>query len=159
MPSDIVKTIYYSSTIQRTKQQWHTSHGSKSSKQSPTNNKFQGRKNPSAPLYIETKILNLTNIITLNNCRLVLDHLNIGLPAIFDNLFKPFKEQHSENTRGARRCVLNIPKMKTLFYGSRSVQVKSIKDWNNIIDKIHYTAKDFMKRFEVIKKMKNTLLW
>ena len=48
--------------------------------------------------------------------------------------------------------------MKTLFYGSRSVQVKSVKDWNNIIDKIHYTAKDFMKRFEVIKKIKNTLL-
>ena len=47
--------------------------------------------------------------------------------------------------------------MKTSFYGSRSVQVKSIKDWNNIIDKIDFTAEDFMKCFEVIKKMKNTL--
>ena len=42
--------------------------------------------------------------------------------------------------------------MKTSFYGSRSVQVKSIKDWNNIIDKIHFTSEDFMKHFEVIKK-------
>ena len=83
--------------------------------------------------------------------------LNSSLPAIFDDLFKPFKEQHSHNTRGARRYVLNIPKMKTSFYGSRSVQVKSIKDWNNIIDKIDFTAEYFMKCFEVIKKMKNTL--
>ena len=44
--------------------------------------------------------------------------------------------------------------MKTLFYGSRSVQVKSIKDWNNIIAKIHFTTEDFMKQFEVIKKNK-----
>ena len=44
--------------------------------------------------------------------------------------------------------------MKTSFYGSRSAQVKSIKDWNNIIDKIHFTPEDLMKRFEVIKKIK-----
>ena len=48
--------------------------------------------------------------------------------------------------------------MKTFFYGSRLVQVKSIKDWNNIIDKIQFTPEDLMKRFEVIKKIKNTLL-
>ena len=85
---------------------------------------------------------------------LVFDHLNSSLPAIFDDLFIPFKEQHSHNTRGARRYVLNIPKMKTSFYGSRLIQVKSVKDWNNIIDKIHSTTEDFMKRSEVIKKKK-----
>ena len=42
--------------------------------------------------------------------------------------------------------------MRTYFCGSRSVQVKSVKDWNNITDKIHFTAEDFMKCFEVIKK-------
>ena len=42
--------------------------------------------------------------------------------------------------------------MKTSFYGSRSAQVKSIKDWNNVIAKIHFTTEDFMKRSEVIKK-------
>ena len=89
---------------------------------------------------------------------LVFDHLNISLPAIFDDLFKAFKEQHSHNTRGARRHALNIPKMKTSFNGSRSVQVKSIKDWNNTTDKIHFTPEDLMKLFEIIKKIKNTLL-
>ena len=119
---------------------------------------FKEERHPSEPPFTETKILNLTNIIKLNNCMLVFDHLNSSLPAIFDDLFKPFKEQHNHNTRGARRYVLNIPKMKTSFYGSRSVQVKSIKDWNNIIDKIHFTTEHFMKRSEVIKKIKNILL-
>ena len=48
--------------------------------------------------------------------------------------------------------------MKTSFEGSRSVQVKSIKNWNNIIEKTHFTPEVFMKRFEVIKQITNTLL-
>ena len=47
--------------------------------------------------------------------------------------------------------------MKTSFYGFRSVQVKSIKNWNNIIDKIHFTPEDFMKHSEVIKKINTRL--
>ena len=43
----------------------------------------------------------------------VFDHLNSSLPAIFDDLLKPFKEQCSHNTRVAGRFVLDIPKMKT----------------------------------------------
>ena len=72
---------------------------------------------------------------------LVFDHLNSSLPATFYDLFISFKEQHSHNTRGARRYVSNIPKMKTSFYGSRSFQVKSVKDWNNIIDKYTLSLK------------------
>ena len=126
-----------------TKQQQHTSHCSKSSKQTPKNNKLQLRKTSKCTSiqYSETKILNLTNIITLKNCMLVFDHLNKSLLAIFHDLFNQFKEQHSHNTRGARRYVLNIPIIKTSFYGSRSVQVKSIKHWNNIIEKIHFQLK------------------
>ena len=90
---------------------------------------------------------------------LFFDHLNsLSLPAIFDDLLKPFKEQRSQNTRRARRYVLNTSKMKNLFYGSRSVQFKSIKNWNNIIDKINFTTEDLMKLFAIIKKIRNTLL-
>ena len=68
-------------------------------------------------------------------------------------MFKPFKEQHNHNTRGATRYVLNIRKIKTSFYGSRSVQVESVKDWNNIIDKAHFTTEDFMNCSQVIRKI------
>ena len=167
LPFDILKTVYYSlfdTHLRYACQVWGQSNSDILVMVQRAQNKalriinFKEERHRSAPLYTETKILNLTNIITLNNYMLVFDHLNSSLPAIFDDLFKAFKEQHSHNTRGARRYVLNIPKMKTSSYGSRSVQVKSIKDWNDIIDKIHFTPEDLMKRFEVIKKIKNTLL-
>ena len=54
---------------------------------------FNEERHPSELLFTETKILSLTNIITLNNCMLVFDHLNSSLPAIFHKPFKCFKEQ------------------------------------------------------------------
>ena len=161
LPSDILKTVYYSlfdTHLRYACQVWGQSNSDILVMVQRAQNKalriinFKEERHPSAPLYTETKILNLTNIITLNNCMLVFDHLNSSLPAIFDDLFKPFKEQHSHNARGARRYVLNIPKIKTSFHGSRSVQVKSNKDGNNIIDKINFKTEDFTKCFEVIKK-------
>ena len=48
----------------------------------------------------------------------VFDHLNGSLSTIFDDLLKPFNEQHSHNTRGASRYVSNIlTKMKTVKRG------------------------------------------
>ena len=60
----------------------------------------------------------LNFIIALNNCMLFFDHLNSSLSTIFDDLFKPFNEKHSHNTRGASRYVSNIlTKMKTVKRG------------------------------------------
>ena len=159
LPFDILKTVYYSlfdTHLHYACQVWEQSISDILVLVQRAQNKalriinFKEERHPSEPLFTETKILNLTNVITLNNCMLVFDHLNSSLPAIFDDLFIPFKEQHSHNTRGARRY--------GDFYGSRSVQIKSMKDWNNINDKIHFTTEDFMKRSEVIKKIKNALL-
>ena len=47
---------------------------------------------------LRQNILNLPNIITVNRSMLVFHHLNNSLSAVFDNLFKPFKEQHGRNT-------------------------------------------------------------
>ena len=165
LPSDILKTVYYSlfdTHLRYACQVWGQSNSDILVMVQRAQNKslriinFKEERHPSAHLYTETKILNLTNIISLNNCMLDFDHLNSSLPALFDDMFKHFKGQHSHNSRVAKKA-LNIPKMKTSFYDSRSVLVKSIKDWNNIIAKIHFTTEDFMKRLEVIKKIKNTL--
>ena len=155
LPSDILKTMYYplfDTHLRYTCQVWGESNSDILVTVQRAQNKalriinLKEQRHRSEPLFIETKILNLSNIITLNNCMLVFDHLISSLPAIFDALLKTFMEQHSHNTRGARRYVLNIPKMKTSFHGFRSVQVKSIMDCNNIIDKIYFTPEDFMKR-------------
>ena len=64
---------------------------------------FKEERHPSEPLLTETKILNLTDIITLKDFMLVFRHLNSSLPPIFGDMFKPFKERHSQNTRDVRR--------------------------------------------------------
>ena len=108
LPFDILKTVYYSlldTHLRYACQVWRKSNSDIQVLVQRAQNKavriinFQEKRHPSEPLFTETKILNLTNIITLNNCMLVFDHLNSGVPAIlFDDLFIPFKEQHSHNT-------------------------------------------------------------
>ena len=44
---------------------------------------FKGERHPSEPQFTEAKIINHTNIFTLNNCMLVHDHLKSSLPVIF----------------------------------------------------------------------------
>ena len=122
---DILKTVYYSlfdTHLRYACQVWGQSNSDIIVLVQIAQNKalriinFKAERHPSEPLFTETKILNLTNIINLNNCMLVFDHLNSSLPDIFGDLFIPFKEQHSRNTRGARKYVLNIPKMKTSLW-------------------------------------------
>ena len=69
---------------------------------------FEVERDPCESLFTEAKILHLTNIITLNNCMLVFDHLNSDLPAIFHDLLKPCKNQNNQINRGARTYVLDI---------------------------------------------------
>ena len=43
--------------------------------------------------------------------------------------------------------------MKPYFYGSKLVQVKSVKDWNNIIDEIHFIY--ILLKIETLRLSKN----
>ena len=135
---DITSLLIYMSCL-GTRQQWQNNHGSKSSN-------FKDELHPCEPLFTKPKIQNLTNIIAWNNCMLVFDNLNSNLTAIFDNLCNPFNKQHSHNSKGTRRYVLNIQKMKTIFYSSKSVQIKLTKAWSYTIDERRITSEDFVKR-------------
>ena len=72
---------------------------------------------------------------------------------ILDDLLKTFKK-HSHNTRGARGDTFKYPKNENLFLWFQISQVKSIKEWNNIIDKIHFIIEDFMKHWVYQKNKK-----
>ena len=122
LPSDILKAAYYSlfDTHLRYACQFWGQHNSdilvlvqRAQNKALRIINFKEKRHPSEPLFTETNILNLTNIITLNNCMLVFDHLNSSLPAIFnDLLIIPFKEQHSDNTF----LVLVSPKVKEIRF-------------------------------------------
>ena len=117
---------------------------------------FKQSMKPSEPLYQKLEINQLKNNIILSNCLFVFDKLTKNLPDVFDQFFQPFKEQHNHNTRGSQQHLLNIPKTNTQMFGSSSIKIKSVKNWNEIICKIHFRFELLFKRTEFVKLVKNT---
>ena len=58
---------------------------------------------------------------------------------------------HNHNTSGPQQYLLNIPKTDTYMFGSNSIKIKSINDWNKMIHKIHFSFELLLKRNEFIK--------
>ena len=115
---------------------------------------FKDRTEPSDPLYANHKILKLQNIITLNNFLFIYDQLYDNLPNAFASYFKCLKNQHSHNTRVSNQFTLNVPRVTTETYGSNSVKIKAIKDWNKTIKKIQFYSDLLFKRSECVRLAK-----
>ena len=116
---------------------------------------------PSEHLYNQLKINSLKNNFILNNCLFVFDNLANNLYDVFDQFFKPFKELYNHNTRESQQYLLNIPKIpktNAQMFGSNSIKIKSINDWNKMIHKIHFSFELLLKRNEFIKLVKNTFV-
>ena len=70
--------------------------------------------------------------------------------------FQLLTEQHNHNTRESQHYLLDIPKTNTQMSGSNSIKIKSIKDWNETICKIHFSSELIFKRAEFMKLVKCT---
>ena len=95
---------------------------------------FKGPWESIAPLYKESKIFKLKDIVLLNNLQFVYDQINKNLPKSFHTLFTLKTEQHRHNTRGNS---LNVPPVKTTTYGSNSVTSCAIRDWNKVQNQLN----------------------
>ena len=71
----------------------------------------------------------MKNIIIKVNCRLAYDQLKNNLPETFSSFFTLKTQLHKHNTRKNR---LILPNVKTTSYGSNSIPLKAIKQWNEI---------------------------
>ena len=115
--------------------------------------RFKDRTKLSDPLYVNRKILKLQNIITLNNCLFIYDQLCDNLPNTFSNYFKLLKNQCRRNTRGSNHFNLNIPRVNTETYGSNSIKIKAIKDWNKTTQKIKFTLISFSNEYQIFQSI------
>ena len=104
---------------------------------------FKQSMESSEPFYQKVKINNLKNNIILSSCLFVVDTLTNNLPDVFDQFFQPLKEHHNHYTRGSQQYLLNIPKINIQTLCSNSIKVKSRKNWNEIIHKIHFSSEHF----------------
>ena len=55
-----------------------------------------------------------------------------------------------------QQYLFNIPKTNTQIFGSNSIKIKAINDWNKMIHKIR--SELLLKRNEFIKLFKNTFV-
>ena len=96
---------------------------------------FKGRRTEATSLYKDSKIMPLRHIVMFNNCLFLYVHLQNLLPKKFKNHFSLTSEQHQYLTRGSR---INIPTIKTTKYGSYSLTLKAIKQWNTIQNSLKF---------------------
>ena len=164
---DVLRTIYYAlfdSHLRYACQVWGQANTTLIDTLQKLQNKalriinFKPPTEPCQPLFKNSKILNLKDIVCLNNCLLVFDHINHNLPEVFADFFQPMREQHTHNTRGAKHLLMNIPKTKTSLYGSSSIKVKSTKEWNKIVEKLKLQIDSFTNRVQFKKNFINVLV-
>ena len=64
------------------------------------------------------------------------------------------KNQHRHNTRGSNHFTLNVARLNTETYGSNSIKIKAIKDWNKTTKKIQFHSDLLFKRSEYVRLVK-----
>ena len=88
-------------------------------------------------LYFHSKILKLTDFITLQNCLFAYDSLNNNLPSPL--LDDRIAFVHTDgNTQSERHNHLQNFRTRTILYGSRSIKSKAVFAWNCINTELHH---------------------
>ena len=91
----------------------------------------------SNPLYINLKIIRLSDQIILHNCLFVHDTLKKVSPLCFHDYFTQAKQIHSLNTKSATFGCLHVSSSNTVRYGLNSISSKCISNWNDVTKLFH----------------------
>ena len=106
------------------------------------------------PIIKESKIVTLNNIVLLENCNLVMQHINKNLPSSFDNFFQILRNQNELNTRASSKNKVHIPQVRTTQYGLNSIKYKCATNWNNIQNNVDF---NFNEEYLSINKFTEAL--
>ena len=110
------------------------------------------------PFYKMSKILKLRDHITMLNILFVHDFINNKLPICFQSFFKLRKDLHSHDTKFAKSGKLYEPRVNSKNYGSDSIKLKCIKQWNDFLDLYPETDFTIINRKALQKKVTNHFL-
>ena len=106
------------------------------------------------PLFKETKIMTLTEIIKSENCLLGLHHINQCLPLSLKNLLTNENNLHNYSTRNSTNHQLALPQVKTTYYGLHSIRYRTAKHWNSVQNSLNLnfannfgSSRKFLKAF------------
>ena len=90
---------------------------------------FKDPREEAKNLYKKSKIYKVRNVIIIANYRFAYGQLQEKLPENFSDCFTLNTQPHHHNTRGNK---LIVPNVNTNRYGSNSITLKAIKQWNEL---------------------------
>ena len=93
---------------------------------------FEGPRAESNNLYAGNKILKLEDLIKLNNCLFIHDHIHKNLPECFENYFLTLNSLYFERTKNAKLGCIFVPFKNSTKYGLNSITHQSLLTWNKI---------------------------
>ena len=111
------------------------------------------------PLFKNSKIMKMKDILTFNNCLVVYDQINEDMPFSFEDLFSTSENQHSYNTRGRKNntIVKTLPNSTTYFLNS--VRHRAASKWNEIIKTINtIDQNNLISKTKFVKSLKEHIL-
>ena len=68
----------------------------------------------------------------MQNCHLVISHLNNNLPGTLRYFFESANNQHQHHSREAYNNKITVPRVKTTRHDLQSMKYKAAKDWDEI---------------------------
>ena len=93
---------------------------------------FKGKYTPWKPLFKDSKLMSLQEIIQLENCLLVLNQINKNLPTSLQNISKLAENQHNHHTRTVNKKQIAYPQVNSTNYRLHSVTYKAAIERNYI---------------------------
>ena len=105
------------------------------------------------PLFISDKIIKFTDVIKIEQLKLVFQFTQNMLPTDILNLFKLNSEVNIHGTRNVSNVGLFIPRIHTTNFGNYSLRYSASLQWNNFLKgkKIKTNRLDTFKRY--LKKL------
>ena len=85
----------------------------------------------SSPLFRDTKIIKLVDLVDFHINIFMHKFHNKALPSSFDCFFKKVNEFHNYNTRHSTKLTYLLPKIRT-DYGLSNIKYKGPLSWNNL---------------------------
>ena len=119
------------------------------------------------PLFKETEIMTVKEIIKSEDCFLALHHINQCLSLSLKNLLTNKNDLYKYSTRNPANHQLALPQVKTTNYGLHSIRCRTAKYWNSVQNSLNLnfannlvSSKTFLKAFKKnIHSDNPTIVW
>lgn len=165
LPRNLLKTIYYALFhskllygIQTWGQKLHPGNRlTKLQKSAVRIMTFSDYRAPSKPIFQELGIMKIPGIIFNLNVKLIHQILRHVAPQIIQQLFNLKYVDNRYSTRNVSHKFIHQPFTRTETFGSRSIQIQSIRNWNSL--QLYYNDIDLSNCSNIqLKRMINKFL-